>query len=223
MAEKYLEIIKEYLKYHYAGHFLAAFLFCGAAPLIVGIEALDPRRSAQVMEMYLSVIGIILLVPLFIPEQNKDIRDVVAVRKTPMLLHHMVRLLLGLMFLGIFVGVFLFWMHEGQCHFSFGKSYFGTMANCIFLGGLGIFFYGIADNLPAAYMVPMLYYVANYGSGRKYLGKFFLFSMTMGNSMEEKIWLLVGGICLSVLGIWWRNSGERLIASSQTGAGGRNR
>lgn len=222
MAEKYLAVTKEYLKYHYAGHFLAAFLFCAAAPLIVGIEALDPRQSAQVMEMYLSVIGIILLVPLFIPEQNKDIRDVVAARKTPMLFQYVVRLFLGLIFLGIFVCLFLLWMREGQCRFSFGKSYAGTLANCIFLGGLGIFFFGIGDNFPAAYMVPMLYYVANYGSGKKYLGKFFLFSMTAENSMDEKIWLFVGGSCLLILGIWWRTSGRRMITSGKVRIGERN-
>ena len=92
----------------------------------------------------------------------------------------------------------------------------------MFLEALGIFFYGIGDNFPAAYMVPMLYYVANYGSGKKYLGKFFLFSMTAENSMDEKIWLFVGGSCLLILGIWWRTSGRRMIASGKVRIGERN-
>lgn len=89
-------------------------------------------------------------------------------------------------------------------------------------GGVGNFFYGIGDDFPAAYMVPMLYYVANYGSGKKYLGKFFLFSMTAENSMDEKIWLFVGGSCLLILGIWWRTSGRRMITSGKVRIGERN-
>ena len=113
MEGKFFPIVKEYLKHHYAGHVLAAFLFCAAAPLIMGIEALNPQQSAQVLEMYFSIVGIVLLVPLFMPDQNRDIRDVVASRETPMLYIHSIRLVTELVLLAVFLLIFLFWMRWG--------------------------------------------------------------------------------------------------------------
>ncbi len=203
MAERYLQIAKEYLKNHYAAHLLAALLFCGAAPLIVGMEALDPRQSAQVMEMYLSVIGIILLVPIFWPDQNKDIRDLLMSKEMPLIQVHLVRLLEALALLAALTVGFLLWMRYGECTFAFGKSFLGTLATCVFLGGLGVFFYGIFDNLAVAYMIPMVYYIVNYGAGKKYLGPFLLFSMMTG-SYTEKIWLGAAGTALLFCGVLWR-------------------
>lgn len=204
MAEKYLQIAKEYLKHHYAGHLLAALIFCGAAPLIVGMEALDVRQSAQVMEMYLSMIGIILLVPMFWPDQNKDIRDLLASKETPVLQIHFVRLLEALMVLAVMIVGFLLWMRHGECTFEFAKCYWGTFATCIFMGGMGVFIYGIFDNLPVAYMIPMVYYICNYGAGKKYLGPFSLFTM-MAGSYTEKIWIGTAGVILLTAGILWRD------------------
>lgn len=203
MAERYLQIAKEYLKHHYAGHLLAALLFCAAAPLIVGMEALDARQSAQVMEMYLTMIGIILLVPIFWPDQNKDIRDLLASKEMPVIQIHLVRLLEALLILAVMTGGFLFRMRYGECTFEFAKSFWGTYATCVFMGGLGVFVYGIFDNLPVAYMIPMVYYICNYGAGKKYMGPFVLFSM-MGGSYTEKIWLGTAGIILLAGGILWR-------------------
>lgn len=203
MAENYLVIAKEYLKHHYAGHILAAVLFCLFAPLVVGMEALDARQSAQVMEMYLSLIGIILLVPLFLPDQNRNIRDVIASKETPVIYLHLIRLLEGLFVLTVLVLGFLFWMRQGECSFDFLKGFWGTLANGLFMGGLGICLYGLFDNLPVAYMIPMIYYICNYGGGSKYLGPFYLFSMMTGN-YSQKIWLGMGGIVLAAIGILWR-------------------
>lgn len=204
VAEKYLQIAKEYLKYHFAGHVLAALVFCGAAPLIVGMEALDVYRSAQVMEMYLSMIGIILLVPLFWPDQNKEIRDLLASKEMPVLYVHLVRLLEALAVLFLMITGFLLWMRCGECTFDFVKCFWGTFVTCLFMGGMGVFIYGVFDNLPVAYMVPMMYYICNYGAGKKYMGPFVLFSM-MSGSYTEKIWIGLAGLVLLTAGIFCRN------------------
>ena len=76
--ERILSIEKEHFKNHYAGHLAAALLFCLFAPVIVGMEALNRYQAGQVLDMYFSLLGIVLLTPLFMPEQNKDIRDLLA-------------------------------------------------------------------------------------------------------------------------------------------------
>ena len=65
--ERILSIEKEHFKNHYAGHFTAGVLFCLFAPVIVGMEALNRSQAGQVLDMYFSLLGIVLLTPLFMP------------------------------------------------------------------------------------------------------------------------------------------------------------
>lgn len=58
--------------------------------------------------------------------------------------------------------------------------------------------FAVFDQPVFAYMIPLVYYVMNYGSGKKQLGKFWLFSM-QGGSIEEKHYLISCGMLL-VLG-----------------------
>jgi hypothetical protein len=60
--------------------------------------------------------------------------------------------------------------------------------------------YSISNNLPVGYMVPVLYYMMCFGAGKKYLGNFYLFSMSSG-SLIEKQYLLIAGILMIFIGI----------------------
>ena len=202
--ERILSIEKEHFKNHYAGHLAAALLFCLFAPVIVGMEALNRYQAGQVLDMYFSLLGIVLLTPLFMPEQNKDIRDLLASKEYPVRNVQLLRLLQAGMCLALMNLFILFRMKLGECTFPFGTYFLCAMASCIFLGGLGIFAYGITDNLAIAYMIPVFYYICCYGAGEKYLGKFFLFSLMQGKT-ENKIWLGAAGILLTAAGIVIRN------------------
>ena len=54
-----------------------------------------------------------------------------------------------------------------------------------------------------AYMMPMLYYVMNMGNGKKYLGKWYLNSMSAG-SFTEKWYLFFTGILFVLLALLFR-------------------
>ena len=71
------------------------------------------------------------------------------------------------------------------------------------MGGLGIFFYGLCDNLVIGYMVPIVYYIAAIGSGQKLLKMFYPFSMMLG-SFKEKGVLAFGAVVLIGAGVWLR-------------------
>ena len=202
--ERILSIEKEHFKNHYAGHFTAGVLFCLFAPVIVGMEALNRSQAGQVLDMYFSLLGIVLLTPLFMPEQNKDIRDLLASKEYPVRNVQLLRLLQAYLILTLLNLLVLFRMRLGECTFPFGTYFFCAMASCVFLGGLGILAYGITDNLAIAYMIPVFYYICCYGSGEKYMGKFYLFSLMEGK-MENKIWLGTAGIVLTAAGQWLRN------------------
>lgn len=202
--ERILSIEKEHFKNHYVGHLAAALLFCLLAPVIVGMEALNRYQAGQVLDMYFSLLGIVLLTPLFMPEQNKDIRDLLASREYPLRNIQLLRLLQAVVILAVLNLLVLFQMKLGECTFPFGTYFCCAMANCVFLGGLGIFAYGITDHLVIAYMIPVFYYICCYGAGQKYLGKFYLFSLMTGD-LENKIWLGTAGILLTAAGVVIRN------------------
>ena len=46
-------------------------------PVLFGTTGLDRKAAAVPLEMFISIIGIILLVPIFQPEQDVEIKDIV--------------------------------------------------------------------------------------------------------------------------------------------------
>lgn len=171
----------------------------------MGVKNLDTFSTAKALEIYVSLWGIILLVPIFLPDQDQDIRELIRSKREPMEVQYFLRMGEALIILCSFVTCFLLFLKSGNCVFPFGEYLYGVMASCIFLGGLGVLVYAFIDNLPVAYMVPILYYVLCYGGGEKYLGKFFLFSMLDG-TVEDKVYLFLGGVVMILAGILIRKN-----------------
>lgn len=198
--EKYLEITKVHLKHNTWQHLAVSVLLLLASPLILGISNLDEAQSAKVLETYVALTGIILFVPVFLPEQNREIRAVVRSKYTDILAVYAIRLAAALFFLAVLVFIYMAVMRAGNCEMEMGRYYLGTMAEAVGFGGLGIFAYALSDNVVAGYMIPLGYYVAALGGGAKYLGKFYPFGML--TDYCTKYWILLGGIVLIAGGIW---------------------
>ena len=196
------EIGKVNLKHNLKYHLLVAAGVLGCSPLLLGIRNLDMSQTAQVLEMYTAIIGIILLVPVFFPEQEKNIRDLQASKYMSVWKVQIVRLLESLLFLAVYIGCYLLVLKRGGCDFPAASYFWGTMAEAGFLGGIGILAYVLSDTVAIGYMVPVMYFAANFG-GSKYLGKYYLFGMMYG-SYEEKIWLGVTGLICMVVAVVWR-------------------
>lgn len=190
--EKFLKISAVNFKHNLLPHLTISLILCLAAPLFIGTKNLDAYQVAKVMEGYVSLTGIVLLIPVFIPDMNKDIRDLTASKQTPMYSLHVIRILWALLFLLILGGLFLFVLKRENCVFDFGEMFYTVMANALFLGGMGMFVFALFDQAVFAYMIPLVYYVINFG-GRKHLGNFYLFSMQAGH-FSEKHYLFFGGL-----------------------------
>lgn len=200
--ELYIAVGKANLKHNFLPHLLIALCFSLLAPVLMGMKGLDSGQVAQTLEMYVQLASIILLVPIFIPDQDKNIRDLAKSKYMPEVKVHLIRLSESLLALFVVLGAFIIILYSNNPVFSPIQYYFGVMGGAVFLGGLGIFAYSLSDNVAIAYMAPMVYYVCNY-SGDKYFQKFFLFSMARG-SFEEKIVLGAAGIVLIGVGILYR-------------------
>lgn len=178
------------------------------APLFMGTKYLDERSVAKIAEMYLALMGLILVVPVLSPDSDANIRDLIYSKKEAMWVVHFIRILESIFLLGIFGIIFFLYLKHGKCDFSMGNLLYGYMANALFLGGMGLFVFAHSDQAVFAYMVPLFYYMTNFGAGKEHLGKFWIFSMQLG-SMEEKHYLMAAGILFLIATVLVRNFSKR--------------
>lgn len=205
--ERYCGIVKEQLKHNSLWQLLISIGLLLFSPLILGTRNLDMSQSAKVLEMYVALIGIILFVPVFQPEQNREIRDLITSKYTSILSIYSVRVVLMALFSGILLLGYMEVMRHGNCEMQMGKYFFGALAEIIAFGGLGILAYAVSDNLIIGYMAPIIYYVLSYGGGAKYLGKFYPFAMI--TDYETKYVLFIAGIICMIVGVIIRGKRQR--------------
>lgn len=170
-------------------------------PVLAGTANLDRYASAVPLEMFVSLIGIVMLTPIFAPEQNADIDDLVSSKYVSTVKIYLVRAVYSVIILALFIGLFSVYMGIRNCDITLGLMA-GTLSDAIFLGSLGMAASSLCNNTVAAYMIPLVYYAVNYGMGGK-LKNYYLFSMTAGE-FRPKIWMLVAGILLIAASILFK-------------------
>ncbi len=182
----YLKIAAVNLKHNTAPHLLLAIVIALLTPVIFGISSLNEQESAQPLEMFLSLTGIVLLTPVFLPEQNENIRDLVRTKQIDDFAIYFIRLVYSVLFLAVIFGIFTIIMHHCESDVTI-QHFTGGFASGIFLGALGFSFAGITGNSIIGYMISMMYYICNFML-KEDLHHWYLFSMSFGN-FEGKYWL----------------------------------
>lgn len=208
--ERYWQIEKTNLKYHAPLHLLVCMVLLGISPFLMGVANLSAVDTAKVLERYVALIGIVMLTPVFLPEQDPEIRELVYAKYMKAARVYLVRLLGNVLILAVFLAIYIFMLRHNQCEFPTAKYFLGTFAEMLFFGGLGVCLYGVADNLVIGYMAPVVYYIAAIGGGSKYLKMFYPFSMSMGR-YTEKIYLFMAAVILLAAGIYVRCRRQRSL------------
>lgn len=199
--ERYLRTGVSYIRRQYAPHVVLTVLFCCMSGFFVSFRNLEAAQAAKVMEMYLAFTGILLLTPLFMPEQEREIWLLERSKATPLWQIYLIRLLLAVTLLVVVITVFLQIMAGSGSTFSMGSLWICSFAEILFLGSIGFFVSGATNQVVLGYMVSVLYFIANIG-GSKYLGKFALFQMMKGEyefaplMFAAALVLTAGGIVL---------------------------
>lgn len=168
-------------------------------PVLFGVSGLDEKAAAIPLEIFLALIGIVLLTPVFQPEQSPDINDLIASKYVNILSVYMIRILYSLLVLFIILAVFVCYMGICNCEVSICLL-LGTVAEAMFLGSLGMLGAAVTNHTAVAYSFPLLYYILNYGTGRK-LGNFYLFSMREGQYTTAG-WLFMTSVVLIFLALF---------------------
>ncbi len=157
---------------------------------------------------FLPLTGILLLTPLFLPEQDRDTLDVIRMRATPLALIFSVRAVCGILFLLALPAGALLVLSLLHCEISSGL--WSEAVSCsLFLGGLGALCYALWENLPAAYLVPVLYFILCNMTGRERMKEWGLEAFCIAPNGQDYIpglrpALLVGGLLLLLAAILLR-------------------
>lgn len=198
--EKGLKIMSVNLRHNLLPYAVVCILMAVLSPFFMGTKNLMPSQAAKIIEMYLSIFGIIMMIPVFTPDMDKDIRDLIYSKKTPVFLLHIIRLLQSVLIFAVLGIIFLFYLKAGNCRFGYWELFYTLMANSIFLGGIGMLVFSVTDQIAFAYMMPLIYYEMNFGIGKDKLGKFYMFGMQLG-SISEKHYLIAAGLIMAALSI----------------------
>ena len=104
--EKYWHIEKTNLKYHIPVHLLVCILLLFVSPFFMGVKNLTAQDTAKVLEMYVALIGIVLLTPVFLPEQDRGIRDLVCTKYLTSAVVYLVRIAGNIVLLILLAGLY---------------------------------------------------------------------------------------------------------------------
>ena len=174
------------LRHNFLVHFCIALTVAILTPLVFSISALDFTSSARPLEMLLCMTGTVLLTPVFLPEQNENIRDVIRSKRVDYLSVCIIRVIYSTVALAAIIGVFVFVMKLCECDVTL--AHFGAgFGSAYFLGAVGLAFAKFGGSPTVGYMASMIYYMLNFIGSK--LGSFWLF--TMSNGMKSVNFALI--------------------------------
>ncbi|WP_461612527.1 hypothetical protein [Clostridium sp. Marseille-QA1073] len=203
MGEKWengLTLIKINLKLSILANLVFSVAFLFVLPFIQGISNLDTVSSAICLENYVAVIGIILLVPIFAPEEAREIDEIVVSKPMAQFIPYLVRIILNLVIIFVLVSSFTLILKHKGCDFPLIKYMLGTFLSAVFLGSVGLCSSSISGSTILGYMASISYLILNMATKNKYVGNFYILSMKNG-SFDEKYWLFGGSIILILIAV----------------------
>lgn len=162
------------------------------------------EQTAFLVERLFSLIGIVLFVPLFLGDEQRNILAILRTKKTAYAWILLLRLTVILLMVGVLLFLFLALLQIQQATFSFTTFYLAEFATVIFLGGLISFaFYLFRHPIPSM-MVPVMYFFLCMMNGKKNFGSFYLFTL-VEEDWQSKWMLFISGIVLITISIFLSN------------------
>lgn len=189
------------LKHNYFPHILLAVGISVLTTVFFGTVGLTEAGAAIPLEMMFSMVGAVLLTPVFLPEENPQIREVLCSKYIGLYAVEVIRTICALSALVMLTLCFGIYLKIVGTEVS-ARLLWGAFADCLFLGSLGFLAAAVSGHTTVAYMLPVLWYALNCSLGAK-LGKFYLFSMIQGNYAATP-WLLFGGCVFLAAGLLYR-------------------
>ena len=118
--ERYWQIEKVNLKNNIPIHAAVCVLMLLLSPFLMGVANLGAQDSAKVLEMYVALTGIVLIPPVFLPEQDHDIRELIFSKYTDSQVVYLIRLLGNIFLLAFMLSVYIGMLRYHGCEFPAG-------------------------------------------------------------------------------------------------------
>jgi len=189
--EKYTALTVSFWKRQYYPHLLLVLVFVLFSGGFVSFRNLDAEQAAKVMEMYVSLTGIFLFTPLFMPEQDREIWSLERSKQMPMWAVYLPRLLSAFAVFSAVLFLFFGLLLKGGGSFEAMPLLGGAFCEILFLGSIGFFASAVTNNVIIGYMCAFIYYALSIG-GKRLLGRLALFQMMQGEYGSWIYWLLCG-------------------------------
>ncbi|MGS5517590.1 ABC transporter permease [Clostridioides difficile] len=195
-----LVLIKENFKLSTLINLICSIILLCLIPLIQGVANLDRISSAICLENYVVIVGIIMLVPIFSLEQSKEIDEIVSSKSLSQIIVQSIRILMSIISIAVLIIGFVNVLIYLGGDFPVTEYIVGSFASAMFVGSLGMFFSNLFNNTIIGYMVSIGYLILNMMTKDKYVGNFFIMSMSQG-SFDEKYWLISGSVVLIIISL----------------------
>ncbi|MBU5591239.1 hypothetical protein KQI89_05645 [Clostridium sp. MSJ-4] len=186
----YLSILKYNFKLILNLNLLAAIGFIILILTVSSLKLLDYKTLAKIGEMYISIIGIILMPYLVNMENKHNIKEVIYSRKTSHAKTILRRIIMVMILMFLMIASVMVLAKIQGSSFEFWEITFGTWISATFLGMIGITIVNLIDNISAAYLISFSYYFMEYVTKGKYTKDLYLFSLTKGSFVRGKYLLL---------------------------------
>ena len=195
------KVVYSDVRHNFLLHYLAAIVALAVTPVIFGLSELNEKMAAQPLEIMSPIFGMILMTPIFLPEQNESISDVVRSKKTSHILVCFLRLLCSLLLTIALVGILALYMRYNDSKVT-ARLFAGAIGGALALGSLGFFSSAVCDNAVTGYMVSASYLLMNMILREK-LWIFDMFSFSEGKT-EINSWLYLSALVLIILALLFR-------------------
>lgn len=200
--EKWIKLAVSFIKRQYYLHLLIIMVFLGGADFFISFRNLTASDAAKTIEYYGILTAILLFTPLFMPEQDGEIRELIKSKATSMRWQYVLRFLIAFAAELCVIFYLLCRLGLGESEFPFWKLLRGSICEFLFLGMIGFFVSAVTNQVIIGYMLAFFYFVANIG-GTKIPENIRLFSMMKGDYSTWEYWL-AGAAILFLAGILWR-------------------
>lgn len=190
-----LKILTVNLKHNSAVHIGMALVIAWLTGVVFNITALDYRAAAQPLEMFLPFVGVILLVPVFLPEENEAVRDIMRTKKISCITVCVIRVIYSVIFLALITGGFVAVMKLRESDVT-AEHFIAGFTSAMALGTAGFITAGITKNTTLGYMVSFVYFIISIALKDK-LGIFYLASMYAGGGTGKFELLTASGVMLA--------------------------
>ncbi|MGC6768122.1 hypothetical protein [Enterococcus sp. LJL51] len=196
--EKAFKTAVVFVRCHYFTYMIGGAVSLLFLPMAAGMENLDVYRSAKVVEYCFSLIGMLMMLPLYIPDTDYAALSVIRSKRTSYSWIVLIRLFVEIMYGLLLLVSLLLIMKAGSSTFPFTYFLVRGLAVMLFLGGLSALVYRITRQPIAGLMVAFLYYLYNLMGKAELLGIFRLFSFAEGTWIEVVVLFLTGVIFLGI-------------------------